>query len=109
MIYIKPCAIRATYKKKMTNNLFISCAFSRPERTYDKMASAVETLGAAWVEVQFGLWHVKSDQTANEIRDRLKPALDVNDQLVVIDASNCRTAWINLNKEASGKLRDLGS
>ena len=92
----------------MTNNLFISCAFSRPERTYDKMASAIETLGEACVEVQFGLWHVKSGQTATEIRDRLKPALDVNDQLVVIDASNCRTAWINLNKEASGKLRDLG-
>ena len=91
----------------MANSLFISCVFSRPERTYDKMASAIKALGTTCVEVQFGLWHIRSGQSAAEIRDRLKPALEVSDQMVVIDASNGRTAWINLDKEASGKLRDL--
>jgi hypothetical protein len=91
----------------MGNILFIACAFSRPERTYDRMASAIEALGPASVEIQFGLWHIDSGQTADQVRDRLKPALDVNDQLVVIDASNCRTAWIHLGKEASESLRAL--
>jgi len=93
----------------MVNSLFVSCAFSRPERTYDTMAMAIKALGVACVEVHYALWHVKTAQSAVEVCDRLKPALDVNDQLVVIDASNGKAAWINLRKDASGSLHELGS
>jgi len=91
----------------MVNSLFVSCAFSRPERTYDTMAAAVQSLGGRCVEIHYALWHIKTDDSAGAVRERLKPALDVNDQLVVIDASNGKAAWINLRKDASGSLREL--
>ena len=93
----------------MAGNLFISCVLHRPERTYDKTAAAIHALDETCVEIHFALWHIRTAQSPAEVRDRLKPALDANDQLIVIDASNGKTAWINLPKKASDSLRELGS
>ena len=91
----------------MANSLFISCAFSRPERTYDNMAKAIDSLGVPSVEIHFGLWHIKTTKTVTEVRDRLKPAVDVNDQIVVIDASNAKLAWLQLAQAAERRLREV--
>lgn len=69
------------------------------------MASAIAAAGGACVEVHFGLWHLATDRTAAEIRDRLKPALDVNDQLVVMEVARGGAAWVNLGKNAVASLR----
>ena len=93
----------------MANSLFISCAFSRPERTYDSMAAAIDALGVPSVEIHFALWHIKTTKSAIEVRDRLKPVLDVNDQLVVIDASSGKLAWLNVAQAADRRLREIRS
>ena len=91
----------------MANSVFISCAFSRPERTYDAMAAAIEELGVPCVEIHFALWHVETTKSAAEVRERLKPVLDVNDQLVVIDVMSGKVAWQHLPPAAEQRLREI--
>lgn len=92
----------------MANNLFVSCELFRPEQNYDRVAAAVKSVGDAWTKVQFSLWYLKTPLSARQVCDRVKPALDKNDQLVVIDATNNKVAWINLGAEVSGSLHDQG-
>ena len=93
----------------MANSLFISCAVSRPERTYDKMAAAINALGVPSAEIHFGLWHIKTEKSVTEVRDQLKPVVDVNDQLVVVDASSGKVAWLHLTHAADRRLREIAS
>ena len=93
----------------MASDLFISCVLNRPERTYDKTAAAIDALDGTCVEIHFALWRISAALSAAEVRDRLKPVLDANDQLIVIDASNDKAAWINLGKKAVDSLRALES
>ncbi len=89
----------------MVNSLFISCELQQPGKNYDWIVAAIQSVGAPWTQVQFTL---KTKLSAGQIRDRIKPALDNNDQLVVIDATNNRMASINLRAEASKQLYDQG-
>ncbi|MND06972.1 hypothetical protein D3C83_286860 [compost metagenome] len=46
--------------------------------------------------------------TAQQVRDRLKPALDPSDKLIVVDASNNAASWANLGAEAIARLKAQG-
>jgi hypothetical protein len=92
----------------MGNSLFISCELQRPEKNYDRIAAAIQSVGEPWTQVQFTLWYLQTKLSAGQIRDRIKPALDRHDQLVVIDATNNRMASINLRGDASKQLYDQG-
>jgi hypothetical protein len=92
----------------MVNSLFISCELQRPDKNYDRIVAAIQSIGEPWTQVQFTLWHLNSRLSVNEVRDRIKPALDKNDQLVVIDATNNRMASLNLRSDASKQLYDRG-
>jgi hypothetical protein len=92
----------------MGNSLFISCELQRPEKNYDRIAAAIRSVGEPWTQVQFTLWYLQTKLSAGQIRDRIKPALDRHDQLVVIDATNNRMASINLRGDASKQLYDQG-
>lgn len=96
------------YKHGMANSLFISCELQRPDKNYDRIVAAIESVGHPWTQVQFTLWYLKTTLSAGQIRDRIKPALDKNDQLIVIDATNNRMASINLRTDASKQLYDQG-
>ena len=92
----------------MANHLFISCELDRPEKNYDRVEAAIKSVGDAWFKTQFTLWHLKTAQSARQVCDLLLPALDKNDRLIVIDATNDKAAWSNLDADASRRLRDQG-
>jgi len=92
----------------MSNSLFISFEFNRPDRTYDRVVRTIKSLGDAWVEVHFAHWNVTTALTADQVCERLKPALDPADELIVIDVTNRQVAWINLGEGASNRLREQG-
>lgn len=58
--------------------------------------------------MHFSLWYLNTQLSAGQVRDRIKSALDKNDQLVVIDATNHKMASINLRADASKQLYDRG-
>jgi hypothetical protein len=44
----------------------------------------------------YALWYLKTKLSAGQIRDRIKPALDRNNQLAVIDATNNQPAGASI-------------
>ena len=92
----------------MANSLFISCELQRPEKNCDRVTAAIKSVGDPWTQVHFTLWYLNTQLSAGQVRDRIKPALDRNDQLVIIDATNNRIASINLRADTSKQLYDQG-
>jgi len=90
------------------SHLFISFEFNRPDRTYDRVVHAISTLGGPWVEVHYGHWYVGTALSAQQVRDRLKGALDASDKVIVVDATNNAAAWANLGAEAAARLTAQG-
>jgi hypothetical protein len=92
----------------MANSVFVSFELQRPDKNYDRVSAALASIGDSYTQLQFTLWYLKTRLSASQVRDRLKPALDKGDRLFVIDATNNRTASMNLPTEASKQLFDQG-
>lgn len=75
----------------MANNLFISYDLMNPGQNYEKVATAIRTLGTA-SKLLFSLWYVKSTYTAEQARDAIAKVIDANDKILVVDATN-KTAY----------------
>jgi len=92
----------------MSNNVFISFEFNRPDRTYDRVVRAIKSLGDSPVEVHFAHWYVGTSMTAKQVCDRLKSVLDETDKLIVVDTTNNKAAWANLDVAAVKRLQEQG-
>jgi len=91
----------------MSNNVFISFEFNRPDRTYDRVVRVIRSLGDS-VDVHFAHWYVATDQSAKQVCDRLKSVLDETDKLIVVDTTNNQAAWMNLEETAVKRLKEQG-
>jgi hypothetical protein len=89
----------------MANNLFVSYDLYNPGQNYEKVAAAIKSLGNS-IKVQLSLWYVKSNYKAPEARDIVAKAIDKNDTLIVIDATNNQAAMSNLKPEISKFIID---
>jgi hypothetical protein len=67
---------------------------------YDDLIKAIQSLGTWWHHLET-IWIVKSAHTPNEIRDRLKPHIGFEDQLLVIDVSRNTAGWAGFNDMGS--------
>lgn len=76
-----------------------------PTKNYEAVADAIKLLGA-WAHVQKSVWYVKSEHTASTAADKIWAAMDANDSLIVVDATNNTAAWYNLKPEVSAFLKD---
>lgn len=92
----------------MSNNVFISFEFNRPDRTYDRVVRAIKSLGDNSAEVHFAHWYVGTNMTAKQVCDRLKSVLDETDKLIVVDTTNNKAAWANLDAAAAKRLMEQG-
>lgn len=89
----------------MANNLFVSYDLYNPGQNYEKVAAAIKSLGNS-IKVQLSLWYVKSNYDASQARDIVGKAIDTNDNLIVIDATNNKAAMKNLKPEISKFIID---
>ena len=92
----------------MSNNVFISFEFNRPDRTYDRVVRAIRSLSESSVEIHFAHWYVSTTMSPKQVCDRLKSVLDGTDKLVVVDTTNNKAAWLNLTPDAVKHLHDQG-
>ena len=89
----------------MANNLHISYDLKEPGKNYDRVIEAVKNLGS-WAKVHYSFWYVKSDLTAAQARDALIRAIDRNDSVYVVDATNNDAAWHNTSPKVSEFIRE---
>lgn len=84
----------------MSNNLHVSYDLRDPQRNYPAVIAKVKSLGKA-VRANKSFWYVKSALTAEQARNAIKSALDADDRLYVVDATNNEAAWYNLEAGAA--------
>ena len=89
----------------MARNLHISYDLYNPGQNYEKVIATIKTLGS-WAKIHKSYWFVDSSLTAEQARDRLWAAMDANDSLYVVDATNNEAAWQNISQEAANFIRD---
>ena len=87
----------------MANNLFISYDLYKTGQDYEKVETAIKSLGN-WAKLQLSHWYVKSNFSAQQAADHIWKSMDGNDKLLVVDATNNTAYWYNLNKEVSDHL-----
>jgi hypothetical protein len=75
-----------------------------PGQNYDKLIERIKALGS-WAKIHKSFWYVNSEVTASQAVDYLKPALDANDKLYVVDATNNSAAWNALPDNVSSHIR----
>jgi hypothetical protein len=88
----------------MANNLHISYDLHEPGKNYDKVIAAVKSLGS-WAKIHYSFWYVKTSLTADQARDAIVRALDANDSVYVVDATNNYAAWHNIPNDSAEFIR----
>lgn len=72
---------------------------------YADLIAAVKALGSWWHHLD-STWIVKTALSAKEVRDLLKPKIDKNDELLVINITADEAAWAGFNDNGSKWLKD---
>ena len=76
------------------------------EKNYEELFAGIKSLGASWWHHLDSTWLVKADMTAVQARNALKPHIDADDELLVIDVSGDARAWAGFNDRGSKWLKD---
>jgi hypothetical protein len=77
----------------------------QPGQDYSDLHAAIKALGAWWHHLD-STWLVKSDLTHTGVRDKLRPHIDANDKLLVMNVTADAAAWYGFNESGSQWLRD---
>lgn len=89
----------------MAHNLFISYDLYMPGQGYDRIIDLIKQLGP-WAKVQKSLWYVSSNRSAEEAAKFLRTAIDNNDALIVVDASNNNAYWYSSDQAVTKQMVD---
>lgn len=85
------------------NNLVISYDLYKQGQNYDALIVEIKKLGS-WAHMNLSVWYVDSPFTAEEASVKLMSVIDVNDKLIVIDATNNQIRWKNLDSRVADHL-----
>jgi hypothetical protein len=89
----------------VANNLHISYDLFKPGQDYESVIEKIKELGS-WAKIHKSYWYVNSSFTASQAVDHIKPALDTNDKVYVVDATNNVAAWNSLPKNVADHVKD---
>ena len=67
---------------------------------YDALIEAIQSLGSWWHHLET-IWIVQCAHTPGEIRDRLRPHIGTDDQLLIVDISGDVAGWVGINESGS--------
>lgn len=89
----------------MANNVFISYDLYQSKENYEQVRSIIEGFGS-WSRIHLSLWFIKTDLSAKDVAAKVWEAMEGNDKLIVVDASNNTAYWYGLTEEASNFLAE---
>jgi hypothetical protein len=85
------------------NTLLITYDLSKPGQAYTKLIDHLKSYGTWWHHLE-STWLVRTTEEPTEARNRLKPFLDENDKVLVLDVTGDRAAWRGLSQSATDWL-----
>lgn len=83
----------------------IAYDLNSPGQDHDRLTDAIKEMGAWWHHLD-STWLVKTELPVVEVRDRLKPYMDSNDELLVADVTGDVRAWRGSSDRASDWLKN---
>lgn len=89
----------------MANNVHVSYDLFAPEKNYERVIAKIKTLGS-WAKIHKSHWYLKTALDAGQVRDAVWAAMDSNDSLYVVDATNNVAAWENIDETVARHIRD---
>jgi len=87
------------------NTLLISYDLNRPHQDYPKLLNKLKSYGTRWHHLD-SLWIIKTNESAKDMRDTLKPLIDSDDELLVVNITDDAAAWSGFNDSGSKWLKD---
>ncbi|WJM82280.1 hypothetical protein [Pectobacterium brasiliense] len=88
----------------MANNLFITYDLIKT-KDYPAVHNAIKALGS-WAKVTESNWYVNSNYSAEEAAKKVKAAMDNDDKLIVVNATNNTAYWYNMLDSVSKHLKN---
>ncbi|MCL6350488.1 hypothetical protein [Pectobacterium polaris] len=88
----------------MANNLFITYDLIKT-KDYPAVHNAIKALGS-WAKVTESNWYVNSNYSAEEAAKKVKAAMDNDDKLIVVNATNNTAYWYNMLDSVSEHLKN---
>jgi hypothetical protein len=83
--------------------LLVGYDLNRPGQDYENLIEGLKRTGVWWHHLD-STWIVRTEETPAELRDRLKPHIDTNDEVLVIDVTGRAAAWMGFCKKAGDWL-----
>ena len=77
---------------------------NRPGQDYADLITAIKSYGNWWHHLD-STWIIQTNESASQVRDKLIPYLDANDELLVVGSSG-EGAWTGFNEKGSKWLKD---
>lgn len=66
-----------------------------PGRNYSLLYEEIKRLGSAWWHYMDSVWLLHTQLTVDQCSNRLKPYIDGNDLVLIVDITNCpRQGWL---------------
>ncbi|AMH09301.1 MULTISPECIES: hypothetical protein [Enterobacteriaceae] len=88
----------------MANNLFITYDLIKT-KDYPAVHEAIKALGN-WAKVTESNWYVNSNYSVDDAAEKVMAAMDNDDKLIVVDATNNSASWYNLTDEVENHIKD---
>ncbi len=88
----------------MANNLFVTYDLIKT-KDYPAVHEAIKSLGN-WAKVTESNWYVNSNYSVEDAAKKVKAAMDNDDKLIVIDATNNSCYWYNVLPTEESKIQN---
>ncbi|EKK0459678.1 hypothetical protein PJ764_002372 [Klebsiella oxytoca] len=88
----------------MANNLFVTYDLIKT-KDYPAVHDAIKALGT-WAKVTESNWYVNSIYSAQDAAKKVRAAMDSDDKLIVVDATNNSASWYNLPVAVENQIKD---
>jgi hypothetical protein len=84
----------------MSRNLFVSYDLNNPGQNYEKVIAEIKRRGA-WAKVEYSLFYLDTNETAQAVASAVWRVMDSNDKLIVIDTTANLAVWYGIDQQAS--------
>lgn len=85
--------------------MLVAYDLNRPGQNYPRLYEALKAVPRWWHYLD-STWLLRTQESAAELRNRLRPHIDASDELLVIDVTSPEAAWSGFDEQASQWIRD---
>lgn len=88
------------------NTLMVGYDLVKPGQTYTQLIDKLNSFPSHWHCLD-STWFVKANLTPVELHNQLRPLMDANDRLLVVNVTGDLAAWSGFNTACSDWLKSI--